>query len=176
MDGEQYYNDEDLINDYMEEDFEEPPVDYDDAYMVEVEQNYDSAPDKQKSGEGATGDDTPGLLNSDEPNQVERNEEISEYDDAPMPFITTETKNSSTRENQLYTFERYDTSMNCSHIFSIRKYREWTLILLINLRQRTHNTTTFLSPHIQVQWKCRMENCSEIFHPRCDGSNRMEET
>eukprot|EP00550_Attheya_septentrionalis_P001585 CAMPEP_0198293954 /NCGR_PEP_ID=MMETSP1449-20131203/19724_1 /TAXON_ID=420275 /ORGANISM="Attheya septentrionalis, Strain CCMP2084" /LENGTH=1067 /DNA_ID=CAMNT_0043993725 /DNA_START=108 /DNA_END=3311 /DNA_ORIENTATION=- len=107
MDGEHYYDDEDLINDYMEEDFEEPPVDYDDDYMEEVEQNCDSAPVKQKSAEGAIGYGTPALLNSDESNQVERNEEISECDDAPMPFITTETKNSSSQEKQLYTFERF---------------------------------------------------------------------
>jgi hypothetical protein len=42
--SEPYYKDEDLINDYLEEDFDVPQVDYDKAYMLEVEGMFKTAP------------------------------------------------------------------------------------------------------------------------------------
>jgi hypothetical protein len=42
--SEPYYSDDELINDYIQEDFEAIEIDYDEAYMLEVETDLDTAP------------------------------------------------------------------------------------------------------------------------------------
>ena len=42
--SEPYYSDDELINDYIQEDFEASEIDYDEAYMLEEETDLDTAP------------------------------------------------------------------------------------------------------------------------------------
>jgi hypothetical protein len=39
-----YFSDDELINDYIEEDFEDKAIEYDEAYMLEMETTSEAAP------------------------------------------------------------------------------------------------------------------------------------
>lgn len=116
-----YFDDEELINDYMEED-DMPPDQYDDAFLEEMEQGADEKDTKDNNGndkDGVNQDSSSIAIDTARPNTVTAVEQNCDLpvQTAAIPPGEIITDNdwkdmgsvSHNKEDHLYKFERYDS-------------------------------------------------------------------
>lgn len=128
-----YYDDEDLINDYVEADHDEPPPDFDENYMDELEEGALNGPGFQKSGGPGCGNAENVSFDAENPcgqafadksakrtsvlldDQMDVSDEKDSGESVPPQIIVTAGRagkgtmlGTSDKESNLYGFERFN--------------------------------------------------------------------